>query len=614
MAAVQYEGTTSWSVKNVPAWLTVSPRAGTNAVSTQVSVEPTMFLKTPRLSGTFTVQWESADGQGSTVVKVNADLSSVLARVTGQIVPPSVQGQDAETRRPTVNTTRNVEAQSVLVKYRSASGVARALSLGAASSSAGERVAVVPTNDVNGTVRRLKQDPAVEYAVPNVMLQPLGEVLPASVQPADQYAPLQWPFRLLSYGAVWRDMEDHPYPNAVTVAVLDTGVRYDHPDLEGRLYGPGDGALDLVENDDDPTDSGTPGLDEGSHGTHVSGLIAARWGKFTPPCDTCSDSGVVGAAYKAPVKVLPVRVLGSGGGSLAMVATGIRYAAGLPITLNGETRTNPHPARVVNLSLGAAVSSANAQPLCDAIADATAHGALVVAAGGNDGNTKPFYPAACPGAIAVASVTLGEILPQQASYSNAYGAITLAAPGGERAHAYNGGSLGENAFPDLVYSTSWDFTNNRPIYEAMAGTSQATPQVSALAALVISKGLAETPDTVRQRLIDSATHLGTPGRNDVYGYGLINAAKALNAESVEPSLDVRVRQDLPSEDPQFLRLDLDAVGRFSAYLPSGSFTLDARQDTNGNGLYGEEGEARLSHAFESQPATGQDDLGKLSLR
>ncbi len=459
--------------------------------------------------------------------------------------PPNSPGCSAIAARPqSVNGARGV-----IVRYRSDAAAHRAQALSVGSGAG--RTVLLATDDVEGTVARLSQNPEVQYAVPNVVLHKTASEAP--VVPTDQYASLQWAYPLLGYGAVWRDMQDVPYPNAVTVAVLDTGVRYDHPDLQGALLRPGEGALDVLSTcsggtpngdgdgpDNDPTDPSTPDRTEGSHGTHVSGIIAASWGTFPAPCDTCSTSGVVGAAYTAPVKVLPVRVLDapSGNGDENSIALAIRYAAGETITLEGRAYTNTHPAQVINLSLGGPISAAGAQPLCEAVAAATARGSLVVAAGGNDGETAPYYPAACPGAVAVAAVSLGDTTPIHTYYSNTYDEIALSAPGGSDRTFHNGGQFGGAAFPDEILSTSWNYTDNIPAYEAEFGTSQAAPQVSALAALLLSKGVVPmgtgAPAALTQRMEDTATHLGDPGRNPEFGYGLINAAAALNAPNVTP--------------------------------------------------------------------------------
>lgn len=431
------------------------------------------------------------------------------------------------------------QARGVIVKFDSARVAAQALGVRERTGS----LALLDAADPVAAARILSARPDVVYAVPNVIFH-VQET--AVVVPTDEYVPLQWTYPLLGYGSVWRDMRAAPYKRPVTLAVLDTGVRYDHPDLAGALWLPREGALDLVPPptppgcfgdpygmDEDPTDPAYPGRTEGSHGTHVAGIIAARWGKFAAPCAECSDSGVAGAVWNAPVKLLPVRVLDDrGDGDLYSVAQGVRYAAGLPIAFGGATRTNPHPAQVINLSLGAEISAQDAEPICDAIADAAGKGSLVVAAAGNFYHEGAVYPGACDGAVAVASVSLGVGgVPEHAPYSSSYAQVALSAPGGDGKNFYNGAELGGKPFPDLVFSTSWDYVQNQPSYEGMQGTSQAAPQVSALAALLLSKGVATTGAQALARMEATARDLGPVGRDPEFGSGLIDAAAALKVGS-----------------------------------------------------------------------------------
>ena len=511
----------------------------------------------------------------------------------------------------------------------------------------------ISTPDVQATIARLKIQPEVAYAVPDAVLsaldlnqpaqqitgqarggQPVSgqpvmgqtvtaqQLLAAPLNPSDDYAPLQWAYRLLGYPAVWRDMQQHPYTKAVTVAVLDTGVRYDHPDLKGQLYGPGDGALDVLSDkangdgdgpDTDPTDPATPGRTDISHGTHVTGIIVANWGTITPPCPTCSGSGVVGATYTAPVKVLPIRVLDApdGNGSESDIALALRYAAGDPVTLEGgQTFTNPHPAQVINLSLGGPLTDGlQIKVICDAVARATDLGALVVAAAGNFGGTAPIYPAACPGAVSVASVSLSETaVPQHVYYSDRYPQVALSAPGGQPGTTYNGGTLGGQPMPDEILSTGWNYASNLPAYYLEAGTSQAAPQVTALAALLLSKGTVATASAALARMVATATDLGAAGRDDTYGAGLINPAAALGAPAVSNTLGLTVQDD----QGRSYQPALDSVGRFTAYLPDGRFRLLAGRDSNGNGLAGEVGEPRAEKSVPLGPAAPTSDIGTLT--
>lgn len=640
---------TSWRVEDTPAWLSVSPTSGTGALRVQVRANRALGTPTAadqaRLTGEVKITWQSGERTGTAVWTVTADQYVLTGRVTD---PARVQGSDVGTA--VAGEAAPAEVRSVIVKYRLAA--AQALALGRkvtaqdaalASTRAalaevapqarhdlGGRRAELVTDDVAGTLAALRRDPNVEYAVPNAVLRTQAVAQP--VEPTDEYAGLQWAYRLLGYRAVWRDMEAGAYTRPVTVAVVDSGVRYDHPDLAGALLGPEGGALDVLDfvpadqkgaydngdgdgPDRDPTDPDTPARRGGSHGTHVSGVIAARWGEMDrfPGCAACSTSGVVGAAYKAPVKVLPVRAIDAQGNTeIADVVNAVRYAAGLPVTLAGKTYRTPQAAQVINLSLGGEISASQAAPLCEAVAEAAAAGALVFAAAGNGYGTTPYYPAACEGAVAVGAVTLsGASAPLRASYSNQYPAVQLAAPGGvdlAGATYHNGGQLGGKAYADVILSTDWDYSKDQPTYMGQAGTSQATPQVSALAALLLSKGVTQGRDDTLARLTATATDLGAKGRDDAFGYGMVNAAAALGAPAVSDTLGLRLW------DTRGLAYQpaLDALGRFTAYLPDGTFRALAGRDHDGNGIYGEAHEPRAEQQAQLGPERTRADLGELT--
>ncbi|MFC6659243.1 S8 family serine peptidase [Deinococcus multiflagellatus] len=315
--------------------------------------------------------WSSGEGSSEQSGEAGWTVTARQFELRGRVVAPAqVQGADAQAA-PQVNRAPAPAPRGVIVKYRAAGAQSASVR---ALQAAGQKVSSVQAlgstltrlnvADVDAALRTLRADPQVEYAVPNAVLRAQG-TLAQPVVPGDQYAGLQWGYALAGYGAVWRDMEGGGYSRPVTVAVVDSGVRFDHPDLKGQMWGPGEGALDVLgfeaastpggppkyDNGDgdgpdtNPTDPSVPGRSTGSHGTHVTGIIAARWGDNGPACAGCSPTGVVGATYKANVKVLPVRVIDAQGDATeADVALAIRYAAGLPVTL-GAPPTAPRMRR-----------------------------------------------------------------------------------------------------------------------------------------------------------------------------------------------------------------------------------------------------------------------------
>lgn len=647
-----------WTVEDSPEWLRVSVSSGTGDVSLTVTADRSLATPLaadqPRLSGDIVVTWESEDGseQGRATWTVTAEQYRLTGRVldTAQVtgndvtVSSTLQPEPSRQTRGVIVTYRRaaardgvagatLQAQSADPETARAEQTLRALGIPAsARRPLGPRSVLLETSATEATLSALRADPGVLSVTANVVLHALSLPTPAAspqalarpVTPTDQYAPLQWAYPLLGYQAVWRDMEAGGYTRPVTVAVADSGVRYDHPDLAGQLWTPQEGAFDAVTTPDngdgdgadtDPTDPSVPGRTEGSHGTHVTGIIVARWGENSAACAGCSSTGVVGASYKAPVKVLPIRVLDAKGNTdIATVTTAVQYAAGLPVKLGGQTFTNPHPAQVLNLSLGGSrITPQEAQPMCDAIAQARTRGVLTFAAAGNDvpGSTAPFYPAACEAAVAVGSVTLsGGSAPVHAVYSSAYAQVQLSAPGGSSYYEptyFTGGTLNGQTFPDDIISTGWDYRKNQPNYEVEAGTSQAAPQASALAALLLSKGVTTGPQDTLARMVETSTDLGAKGRDPRFGFGMINAAAALGAPAVSDALGLRVQ----AERGLTFQPALDALGRFTAYLGDGSYTVIGGRDRDANGLYGESHEPRDERMVILGPDAPQVDLGDL---
>lgn len=646
-----------WSVTDFPDWLKLSVQGGQGNVALTVTADRAAAtpLKADQttLNGTLTLNWTSGSGSATQSGQTVWTVTAAQFSLSGRVQAPAVQGQGVQLSgagRPSGTPDSQPDAAGVIVKYRAnltvqgnaaqadpAQAATRSADLTAQQAAAtlrgagvpvqasrplGSRSAALRVQDVPAALRALRADPTVEYAIPDVILRTQATGTP--VVPTDQFAGLQWAYPLTGYGAVWRDMESGAYTRPVTVAVIDTGVRFDHPDLQGQLWTSAEGAIDLITDtgngdgdgpDTDPTDPSVQGRTTGSHGTHVTGIIAARWGTNAASCAGCSATGVVGATHTANVKVLPIRVIdASGNATESDVATAIRYAAGLPVSVNGIQTRTPHPAQVINLSLGGAVSATNAQAMCEAVTDARNAGALVIAAAGNGYGTTPYYPAACDGAVAVGSVSLsGGSAPIRSTFSNAYPQVQLAAPGGSdpfTGTTFNGAVLNGEAFPDMILSTSWDYIQDEPNYETQVGTSQASPQVAALAALLLAKGVTTDADSTLARLNATATDLGAAGRDDQFGYGLINAAAALNAPAVSDRHGLRL-QDARGHTFQPA---LDTLGRFQAWLGDGTYRATAGEDLNGNGIYGESGERRDERSVTLSTSQPSVDLGDLQPR
>jgi serine protease len=281
--------------------------------------------------------------------------------------------------------------------------------------------------------------------------------------------------------------------SGVVVAVVDTGVAYENydrytqaTDLADTTFVPG---YDFANSDSHPND-------DHSHGTHVAGTISQ---------DTNNDRGVAGVAFGATI--MPVKVCDSNGDCpSAAVADGITWA-----TDNG--------ADVINLSLGGSTPRSIYET---AVNHAYNNGVVVVAASGN-ANGPVGYPAVYENAIAVGAVRYDET---RSYYSNYGYGLDLVAPGGDTNVDQNGDGYTDGVLQQTII---FNFFNPSEFdYVRLQGTSMAAPHVAGVAALLIAQGTYTTPDQVRQVLQSTAKDLGAVGCDLEYGYGLVQAADALN--------------------------------------------------------------------------------------
>jgi serine protease len=382
--------------------------------------------------------------------------------------------------------------------------------------------------DAEEVARSLSRQPDVEYA------QARYKVRPYFVPNDPSYRRYQWNLQALDMEKAW-DINPGATAN-ITVAVIDTGIAYQDalvryrarafrddsgveypalgpvdipfaaaPDLKsaGRFVAP----HDFIWNDDTPFD-----LD--GHGTHVSGTIGQL---------TNNNLGEAGMAFN--VKLMPVKVIDTdwdfifaspNEGTDDVVARGIRYAAD-----NG--------AKVLNMSIGR--TGPPAPVIEDAIRYAVSKGAFVAIAGGNGfekGNETEVVAeiaSRVDGAVSVAAVDRNL---NRAYYSTTGSWIELAAPGGAfRQFGVEGGVIQETY--DLDLSETFDLPPSKysaPRFDAFddlffTGTSMATPHVSGLAALLMQQGIT-SPAAVEAAMKRFAVEKGATGRDNEYGFGLIN--------------------------------------------------------------------------------------------
>jgi len=408
--------------------------------------------------------------------------------------------------------------------------------------------------ELSDAVRRLRLHPDVAWVEPNVML-PRQQTLPN-----DPSFPLQWHLRGpadpsapeatgVNMPLAWSLSTGSP---AGVVAVVDSGVRYDHSDLAGKLLPGYDFVSELqIANDGDgrDADASDPGdwvspADRNSplfsacevepsswHGTFIAGQIAAA---------SNNGVGITGVNWQA--KVLPVRVSGKCGALVSDLLDGVRWAAGLPVA---GAPPNPTPAKVINLSFGGDSACSPAyQATVDDVRDA---GSLLVVAAGN--LAAPLRrPADCQGVMAVGAVTRSGA---KADYASFGANVALSTPGGSGATPVH---------PDNLFSTAFDSANGgfgpavAESYVYKRGTSFAAPQAAGVASLMLALNPSLTPAGLIERMQRGARpHLATglpacgpanPGlcqcTTETCGKGLLDARASLQLATGPAAIARRV--------------------------------------------------------------------------
>jgi len=342
----------------------------------------------------------------------------------------------------------------------------------------------------------------------------------------------------------------------VKVGIVDTGIYYSHPDLDGNYKG----GYDFVNLDADP-------LDDNGHGTHVAGTVAAE----------DNSEGVVGVAPEAwlyAVKVLNA----SGSGYYSGIILGLQWCVD-----NGV--------QVANMSLGGSSDSSTLHAACD---NAYAHNVVLVAAAGNSGNAAGQgdnigYPARYSSVIAVGATQQNDT---RASFSSTGPNLELVAPGVS------------------ILST---YLNNG--YATGSGTSMASPHVAGVAALVIASGVSSAAD-VRSRLDTTADDLGAAGFDNLYGNGIVDAVEAAGGAPPPPpppppplSLNVAVSTDKDSYSiGQTIRITVSVTDGSGAPVPGAAvhevMTTASGKAYASDGTTNSSGNANFSRKTKRQDGSG----------
>ncbi len=353
-----------------------------------------------------------------------------------------------------------------------------------------KKIKVPAGKTVEEIVEIYNHQPEVEYAELNYYAY-------AHWVPNDTYYSKQWNFQDIggiNLEPAWEITTSDPN---IIVAVLDTGVAYENYDVYKRATDLANthfvAGYDFINDDSHANDAN-------GHGTHITGTIAQS---------TNNNKGAAGVAFNCTI--MPVKVLDdeTGQGSHTEIADGIYYA-----TNNG--------ARIINLSLG---SNTGSITLRNAVAYAYNNGVTCICSAGNkyEEDNHIQYPAGYNNyCIAVGATRFDRT---RSYYSNTGSYIDLVAPGGDLNIDQNG-----DGWMDGIVQQTFTFDLNDPTdfhYYMSTGTSMSAPHISGVAAMLASLGITE-PDYIRQALQNTAIDLGTAGKDNEYGYGLIDAFAALN--------------------------------------------------------------------------------------
>ena len=311
-------------------------------------------------------------------------------------------------------------------------------------------VLVKVTGDTSLFINELQKEEAVRYAEPNRIVKGL-------MVPNDLLFQYQWGPNRVDALNKW---DTETGNKSVIVAIVDTGIDYNHADLTDNYINTG---YDFVNTDNDP-------WDDNGHGTHCAGIVAA---------EINNNNGIAGTAQ---ISLMAVKVLDFRGyGTLWSVSQGIKHAA-------------DNDANIISLSLGGQVGSS---VLSDAVNYAHGEGCLLVAAAGNNYGGPVIYPAKYENVIAVSAIDGFDNL---ASFSNKGPEIELTAPGVCILSTWPGGG-----------------------YKALRGTSMAAPHVSGVAALNLSQNMSLSNNEIRTILQTTAHDIGAAGWDEEFGFGVVDA-------------------------------------------------------------------------------------------
>lgn len=366
---------------------------------------------------------------------------------------------------------------------------------------------------VDEAIAELQADPAVAFVEPNyrVELADEGGEVAAAVAVNDPQSANQYSLDRMRVRDAW----SHTKGASNVIAVLDTGVQANHPDLAGRLVA----GIDLVNDD-------ATAADDNGHGTWVSGIIVAK----------ANDGyGIAGVSWTD--KVMPVKIMDSQGlGSTADLMEGIRWAA-------------DHGADVINMSVGGFPWS---QVVQDAVNYAWTNGVVLVGAAGNNRREETYYPASYTNVVSVSATQPQDEFSNWSSWGPK---VDVSAPG-------------SSVVTTNCYTCTYGGHDTWGTHTFISGTSFATPNVAGVVALIRARYPAYTPTQVVNRLVSTVDDLGYAGWDNRYGAGRVNAFRAVGGSVAQPSQPARDGLEGNNSLGTARKITLGATARPSIY-PAG---------------------------------------------
>jgi subtilisin family serine protease len=482
------------------------------------------------------------------VTRAFAPLLALLVLLTSALPVLADEPEEPELETSPIAPEAEYASDRVVVRYHDAGKAPDAAARSGLSVLASLETPGAPVvlgtrgRDVDAVLAELRADPAVEWAEPDYVVELADEGEVTAVAVNDPLTAQQYSLNRMRVRDAWSITKG---TTDDVVAVLDTGVQANHPELSGRVLT----GYDFVNGD-------TNAADDNGHGTWVAGIVAAN---------TNNGAGIAGISWNA--RILPVKIMNRNGtGSTSALNSGITWVA-------NWAAARPDKRVVINMSVGGFPYS---QFVNDAVNYAVSKGVVLVGAAGNNRREEDFYPASYANVISVSATQADDEFTNWSSFGPK---VDVSAPGAS--------VLTTNCtVSPCVYHSSGG-------YITISGTSFATPNVAGVVSLIRAKNPSWSASQVVNRLYATVDDIGYPGKDKWYGRGRVNAWRAVGGsppsigpstgDGLEPNnalasakrltFDATVRPSIhPAGDLDFFYVDVPAAGRVT-------FTVTAVTDT-----------------------------------